>query len=145
MYRRVILHCVYIVLHKETLERPSGVLATATALLVTFINFVFRLQSLKCFLIPFFLPGDVNLDPARLFKMNHHNPGDNESRLYNTLTLDFEGRTKTSPQPSNKTCFFKQKVVRPLKSLPEYVVRSDNVSDFNSSLKEKNILTILSA
>ena len=48
---------------KETLERPSGVLATATALLVTYINFVFRLQSLKCFLIFFLIKDFLHCTP----------------------------------------------------------------------------------
>ena len=30
----------------------------------------------------------VNLDPARLFKLNPHNLGDKESRLYNTLKVE---------------------------------------------------------
>ena len=56
---------VYIVLHKETLDRPSGVLATATALLVTYVKLVFRLQSLKCFLI--FFPQKKSLESVGLF------------------------------------------------------------------------------
>ena len=34
------------------------------------------------------MSGDVNLDPARLFKLNPQNLGDKESRLYNTLKVE---------------------------------------------------------
>ena len=34
------------------------------------------------------MSGDVNLDPARLFKLNPHNLGEKESRLYNTLKVE---------------------------------------------------------
>ena len=45
---------VYIVLHKETLESPFGVLATATALLVTYVKFVFSAAKSQVFSYNFF-------------------------------------------------------------------------------------------
>ena len=34
------------------------------------------------------ISGDVNIDPARLFKLNPHNLGEKESRLYNTFKVE---------------------------------------------------------
>ena len=39
------------------------------------------------------MSGDVNIDPARLFKMNRQNPGDKESRLYNTMKVEPRSNT----------------------------------------------------
>ena len=67
-----------------------------------------------------FMSGEVNHDPARLFKMNHHNPGDKESRLYNTLKF----KPRYHPNLQIRHTFFTQRVVRPCNSLPEYFVSS---------------------
>ena len=74
------------------------------------------------------MSGDVNIDPARLFKLNPHNLGDKESRLYNTLKVE----PRSHPNLQIRHTFFTQRVVRPWNSLPEYVVRSENVSDFKT-------------
>ena len=75
------------------------------------------------------MSGDINFDPARLFKMNPHKLGDKESRLYNTMKV--EPRSHANLQVRHT--FFTQRVVRPWNSLPEYVVRSDDVTDFKSN------------
>ena len=75
------------------------------------------------------MSGDVNLDPARLFKLNPHNLGDKESRLYNTLKVE----PGSHPNLQIRHTFFTQRVVRPWNSLPEYVVRSENISDFKTN------------
>ena len=73
--------------------------------------------------------GDMQGCGHRASPTHNNNLGDKESRLYNTLKVE----PRSHPNLQIRHTFFTQRVVRPWNSLPEYVVRSENVSDFKTN------------